>query len=58
MKPKFKSFGGSKWIRGGPWTLKMEARRLKMEAWSVRRPVITDLHYTDEKDLDSVQDPH
>ncbi len=37
LKLKFRS---SKWSRGGPWTLTMEARRIKMEPWRACRPVV------------------
>jgi hypothetical protein len=40
-------FRGSKWSRGGPWTLKMEAWRLKMEAWRVCRPLVADSPHVD-----------
>jgi hypothetical protein len=52
---KFRSLQGSKWSRGGPWTLKMEAWRLNMEALRVCRPVFADLHpFVEEQD----PDPH
>jgi hypothetical protein len=31
FKSEFRSFRGSKWSRGGPWTLTMEKWRLKIE---------------------------
>jgi hypothetical protein len=33
VKIQYGSFRRSKWIRKGPWTLTMEARRLKTEPW-------------------------
>jgi hypothetical protein len=52
LKSKFRSFRGTKYRRGGPWTLTMVARRLKMELWRVYRPVVADSHHFDEE-----QDP-
>jgi hypothetical protein len=37
---EFRSFRGSKWSRGGLWTLTIEAWRLKMEPWRVFSPVV------------------
>jgi hypothetical protein len=53
LKSKFGSFRNSKWSRGGPWTFKMEAWRLKMETRRVFRLVVADSHHLDEnRDLD------
>jgi hypothetical protein len=52
LKSKFRSFKGSKWSLGGPWTHILEAWRLKMELWMVCRTVVADSHHCDE-----VQDP-
>jgi hypothetical protein len=39
----------------GPWTLTVEAWRLKMEPWRVCRPVVADSHHFDEE---QDPDPH
>ncbi len=39
FKSNFWNLIGSKWSRGGPWTLTREAWRLKIERWRVCRPV-------------------
>jgi hypothetical protein len=52
LKPKYRFFRGSKWSRDGPWSLIMDAWRLKMEACIVCRPVVANLHHLDEE-----QDP-
>jgi hypothetical protein len=49
LKSKIRSFRGSIWSRGGPWTLKMDAWRLKMEPRIVCRPVVADSHHLDEE---------
>ncbi len=36
-----------KWSHGGPWTLAMEARRIKMER--IPRPEVGDSHHIDGK---------
>jgi hypothetical protein len=46
---KFNSFRGSKWSRGGPWTLTIEARGLKMVEEVVCRQVVTDSQQFDEE---------
>ncbi len=51
LESKFKNFGGSKQSLEGPWTLTMEALRLKIEPWRVYRPVVADSHNFEE-DLD------
>jgi hypothetical protein len=45
----FSSFKGTKWNRGGPWTLTMEVWRLKMETWRVCKPMVADSHDFDEE---------
>jgi hypothetical protein len=53
LKSKFRSFRGSKESRGGPWTLSMEAWRLKMKPWRVYRPVVIHFrHFDEEQDPD------
>jgi hypothetical protein len=44
-----------KWRHGGPWTLTIEAWRLKTEPWRVFRLVVADLSHFDEE---QVQDPN
>ncbi len=51
----FRSFRGSKWSHGGPWTLKMLAWRIKMEPWRLYISVFTDSHHFDEE---QDPDPH
>jgi hypothetical protein len=46
---KFRSFRVSKQRRGGPWTLIMDAWRLKMEPWKVYGPVVADSYHFYEK---------
>ncbi len=48
IKVTMQSFRGSKWSRGGQWTLRMEAWRFKMEPWKVCRPEVAELHQFDE----------
>jgi hypothetical protein len=43
------------WSHGGPWTLIMEAWKLKMEPWRISRPLFADFHDFDEK---QIPDPH
>jgi hypothetical protein len=39
---------------GGPWTLTIEAWRLRMEPWGVSRPVVAESHhFVEEQDPDT-----
>ncbi len=44
FKSKFRSFWGSKCSREGPWTLTVDAGRLKIEPWWDCRPVVAASH--------------
>ncbi len=57
LKSKVESLRGSKSSRGGPWTLTMEAWKLKIEPWRVCRPLVADSYHFDEE-LDPDPDPH
>jgi hypothetical protein len=53
MKVKAQELRGSKWSRGGPWTLAMEAWRLRILSWRVCRPVVADsINFDKEQDPD------
>jgi hypothetical protein len=51
LKSKFSGFKGLKFSRGGPWTLTMEAWRIKMKPCRICRPVVADSNHFDEEEL-------